>query len=148
MKLHWGTGIALVYTLFAAATLGFAVFAMAQDVDLVSADYYDRALKHDDRMAAQVNAAALGSAFRVEVDLEGRAITLAWTDARPRPGAGEVALYRPSDAGSDRVIPIHPDTAGRQRMSLADLPMGRWLVQVQWQADGREYYAERPIVLP
>lgn len=46
IRLHWGTGIALAYTTFALATIGFVVFAMQRPVDLVSADYYADALRH------------------------------------------------------------------------------------------------------
>jgi nitrogen fixation protein FixH len=145
MKLHWGTGIAVVYALFAAATLGFAAFAMGQEVDLVSPDYYQRALRHDARMAASANALALGDALRVHADEDGRGVGVTWMDARPEPGEGTITLYRASNAGSDRTVAIDPDAGGRQRISLADLTPGVWKVQIHWRAGGREYYAERRV---
>lgn len=146
MRLNWGTGIALAYTVFAVATMGFAVFAMDQKVELVSEDYYQRAMHHDDRMAAVANAEALGRAFRLDAD--DRQLTLTWTTARPDRGAGTVTLYRPSDAGADRSIPLDPDASGAQRIALAGLAPGRWLVQVQWRAGERQYYVERTLVRP
>lgn len=146
MRLNWGTGIAIFYGLFAAATVGFAVFAMDQKVDLVSDDYYQRALDHDRRMEAATNAAALGTAFQMGAGDGGRALTLSWSAARP--DGGTVTLYRPSDASADRSFRISPDAAGHQRLSLAGLPAGHWVVQVQWQSGGREYFIEQPMSTP
>ena len=77
--------------------------------------------------------------------LSGRMVTLNWSAARPDRGAGEVTLYRASDDRLDRTMAVAPDTLGRQQVSLAALPAGHWLVQVQWRAGGREYYVEHAV---
>lgn len=146
LRWHWGFGIAAVYLLFAAATVGFAVFAMEQRVELVSADYYQRALQYDQRMAAEANAAALDGAFRAEPAADGRMIRLIWSAAQPARGGGVVSLYRPSDSTLDRSWPVAPDDRGAQQLSLAGLPAGRWLLQVQWRAGGRDFYVEQAVV--
>lgn len=142
---HWGTGIAAVYVSFAAATIAFAVFAMGQRVELVSADYYQRALDYDRRMAAVANAAAHRDAVRIDASPDGRTLTLIWVDHRPDTDAGAVTLYRASDATFDRMIAVAPDHRGRQTISLAGLPPGRWLVQVLWRASGCEFYIEQAV---
>lgn len=144
MKLNWGTGIVLAYAVFAAATLGFAVFAMEQPVELVSADYYQRALDHDGRMAAEVNAARLGDRFRIDADPAAKSLTLTWSVAAP--DSGRLTLYRASGAAQDRVVPIAA-TAGRQVIGLDGLEAGRWHVQVQWRHAELDYYVERTIAL-
>ena len=108
MKLHvsWGVGIALVYSAFAAATLGFVVFAAEQKIDLVSADYYQRSLDQDQRAAASANAAALHDAVAVQLT-DGRTLTIVWP-AEPRVTSGSIRLYRPSDSGADRLIAAAP----------------------------------------
>lgn len=146
IRWHWGTAIAAVYVGFAAATVAFVVFAAGQRVELVSADYYQRALEHDRRMAAVANAAGLGAAFRIEPSADGGSVALVWTQARPEKDAGTVTLYRASDAAFDRRIALAPGEDGRQTIALAGLPSGRWLVQVQWRAGGREFYAEQAVV--
>ena len=83
LRFHWGMGIALGYVAFAAATLGFVVFAMEQPVELVSGDYYQRALKHDDRMAAEANASLLGDTFSAVDASDGRIVTLNWAEHAP-----------------------------------------------------------------
>jgi hypothetical protein len=146
LRWHWGTGIALVYIAFAAATVGFAAYAMDQRVELVSDDYYARALGQDRHMAAIANAGALGGAFRIEVGVDGRSVTLTWTGDRRPDAGGTATLYRPSDAAADRVIPLAPNQHGVQRIDLAGLAAGRWLAQIQWRSDGRDYYVEQAVV--
>jgi nitrogen fixation protein FixH len=146
VKWHWGTGIGLVYAAFASATLGFAVFAMRQPVELVSGDYYQQALKHDDRLAAEANAKSLGDTFSAVDSSDGRIVTIDWTKSPPAAGAGAVLLYRPSDVRFDRAIPLQPDDQGRQRVSLHGLAAGRWVVKIQWRSGDRDYYFEHAVV--
>src|SRR5207237_4363878 len=144
MKMHWGLGISLVYAVFAAATTGFVVFAMDQPVDLVNEDYYARAVRQDSRMMAIANTAALGAAFRADVAEDGRTLTLRWP-AGAQAESGSLSLYRPSDAAADRRVPLALH-AQRQDVDLATLRPGRWVAQVEWQSQGRSYYAERTVV--
>ena len=145
MTFRWGTGIALVYAIFAAATVGFGVYAMDQRVDLVSEDYYARALGEDRHMAAIANVSALGNTFRIDVADDGRRLTLTWPrDRRPAAG-GSVTLYRPSSAAADRVIALAPDSQGVQQVDLSGFAAGRWLAQVQWRSQNRDYYIEQVI---
>jgi nitrogen fixation protein FixH len=148
LRWNWGTGIALVYAVFAAATMGFVAFAMGQKVELVSEDYYQVGLEHDGRMAAAAGGASLGDAIRIEILAAERAATIVWTEARPRRGDGTVTFYRPSDATVDRVVPVDPDPTGRQWISLAGAPSGRWIARVSWRAGDREYFVERAVTTP
>ena len=43
---------------------------------------------------------------------------------------------------------IAPDRDGVQHVPLAGLARGHWRVKLEWQADGRGYYAERLVVVP
>lgn len=145
MRLNWGTGIAVVYGIFASATLGFSVYAMQQRVDLVSDHYYAQSLDHDRHMAAVGNAAMLGRAFVCDVSDDGREVTLGWPADRAGGLDGTLTYYRPSDAAIDRTIRLAPDAAGHQQVSLAGLPAGRWILQIAWTQGGRPYYVERAV---
>ncbi len=147
ITLNWGTGIALVYTAFAAATTGFVTFAMSRSVDLVSADYYAQSLQQDQRMDAERNTAALASPPEV-VQSGARALVLSLPSAHAASATGTVTLYRPSDASADRVLPLAVDADGRQQIALDGLARGRWLLQVRWSAGGRDYYFEEPVIVP
>jgi len=147
IKLDWGTGIALVYAVFAAATTGFVTFAMSRTVDLVSDDYYVQALHQDERMEAERNTQALRpspSAARSGPS----AIVLSLPRAHAASASGTITWYRPSDSSADRVETLGVDPDGRQQVSLAALARGRWLLQVRWSAEGRAYYFEEAVFVP
>lgn len=147
ITLNWGTGIALVYIAFAAATTGFVSFAMGRPVDLVSDDYYAQSLQQDERMDAERNTRAL-EPFPAVVPSGAHALVLSLPSAHAGTATGTVTLYRPSDARADRVRPLAIDAAGRQAIALDGLARGRWLVQVRWSAQGRHYYFEEPVIVP
>jgi hypothetical protein len=143
-KSWWGVGIAATYSAFAACTLGFVAFAMTKPVDLVSQDYYQRSLVEDGKILAADNARALGSAVGVTYDAAQGALV-----ARiPGEGAsGTITLYRPAASTLDRQIAIAP-TAARQTIDVTQLARGRWVVQIEWTADGRPYRHEEGVYLP
>jgi nitrogen fixation protein FixH len=145
MRLSWGTGIAAVYVLFALCTVGFVTFAMGQPVQLVSADYYAQSLRHDRRIAARANTQALGSLFSCGVSDADDALELRLPGHHRADAAGTVTFYRPSDAATDRVVPLSLEADGQQRIPLAGLAAGRWRVQVEWQAGGVPYYHEQSV---
>jgi nitrogen fixation protein FixH len=147
---HWGTRIALVYAVFAGGTLGFAVFAMRQDVDLVSPDYYAESMSYDARQAASSRTLALGDGFGFEPAQDGRAITIRFP-VTARPESGRLTLYRASDSHADRSLDVDPrwtDSTGRLRFDLHDIGPGQWTAKLDWTAGGRQYFAEQRIVVP
>ena len=103
MRLNWGTGIALVYGVFAACTVGFVAFAMSRPVQLVDDDYYASSMRHDERRTAIENAAAIVP-DAVVVDADGRGVTIVLPLHQVPDARGEARLYRPSDASADRRI--------------------------------------------
>ena len=143
---NWGRGIAVVYTTFAAGTLGMVLIATQQRTDLVAPDYYARSLTHDARLAAAEHARALGETFRIQPADDGRTVRIVWPKEQAASASGAIVLYRAADASRDRTIRIAPDAAGTQTISLTDEPSGAWRVQVQWDAGGRTHYAERDLV--
>lgn len=149
IRLHWGIAVAVFYTAFALGTVGFVVFAMRQDVQLVSDDYYARSLTHDAHMAAVANAEALGPALRVDLPADGRGdVVIAWPADMAAAMRGTATLYRPSDAAADRSFAVTPTADGTFRIATTGLAAGRWRLKLQWQASGREYYTERELIVP
>lgn len=143
---NWGTGIALVYIAFAAATTGFVTFAMRRSVDLVSADYYAQSLQQDEKMDAERNALMLRPAPSV-AQPSGRVAVLSLPADQAGSARGRLTLYRPSDANADFSLPLALDGNGRQQVSLQSIVAGHWILKVRWSAGSRDYYFERPVLV-
>jgi hypothetical protein len=143
---HWGTKIALVYTLFATGTLTMVGIAVSQRTDLVAPDYYARALKQDERMAALNNVAALGASFSASQTDDGE-LVVHWPHV---PEGGSIVLYRASNADADQTVALAPAQApdgSIQRVSLQGLQTGAWRAQFTWSWQGRPHYTERELVI-
>lgn len=147
LRMNWGLGIAMVYALFASGTLTFAWYALHQPVDLVSGDYYQRAIAFDRHQSAVERGLAIGSNLEIDRAADGRQVTVTWRDPRSVPHGGTITLYRPSNPAWDRQRPIGVDSAGRQIVPLGDVPAGEWILQLQWSARGGEYYVERALTV-
>ena len=63
------------------------------------------------------------------------------------PSGGMLHLFRPSNANLDRRLALHTDAEGRQMLNLAQLQPGLWKLKLQWQSQGRPYYAEHALVV-
>ena len=146
LRISWGAGIAIVYTIFALSTTAFVAFAMGRRVDLVSDDYYAQSLQVDERMEATRNGFALGEALRVEREGGAVVVTYRADDASAAPG--RIRLYRSADATADREVPMSLDADGRQRLPLDGLAPGAWRLQLEWEIHGRPYFVERALTLP
>lgn len=146
-RLHWGAAIAIVYSVFALSTAGFVAFALRQPVDLVSADYYARSLQQDERMAALRRADALSPAIACDVAADGRTLVVRAPREAREAAAGTLTLYRPSNGGADRTIPLKTEADGAWRAPLDGLARGRWMVQIDWRAGGVHYRHERSLDL-
>lgn len=144
---HWGHSIALIYTLFAASTVGFVVFAMEQRVDLVSDDYYEKSIALDARRAAEANVRALGADFTITMEAGAHTAVVQWPAPVVNNPTGTLTLYRPADATADRKATIAPDATHTQAVSLKGLTPGRWMLQVEWTNGGKNYYAEREVTV-
>lgn len=146
-RFHLGVAVVAFYVVFALGTVGFVAFAMTQDVELVSSDYYARGLRHDDHMQAVANADALGTALRVDVDRDARLVRLQFPAAMAAQMRGTATLYRPASAQQDRAVPLAASADGTMAIATSDLAGGHWRLQLQWTADGRTFYAERDLFL-
>lgn len=145
-RMNWGAAIAIVYVAFAASTLGFVVFALGQPVDLVSADYYARSLQQDDHLAAVQQAGALAPALSCRLSDDGSALIVRIPPQAAQGASGMVTLYRPSNGQADRSAPLAL-ADGVQRVPLAGLARGRWIVQLDWRAAGIHYYHQQALDL-
>lgn len=146
LRIHWGVAVAIFYTAFALSTVGFVVFAMTRDVELVSEDYYAQAIDHDRHMQAVANADALGPGVSVRV--EGGQAEVRFPSAMASRIRGSATLYRAADATADRSVALVPAADGVQAIPVSGLAPGHWRLKLRWSADGRDYYAERDIRLP
>jgi nitrogen fixation protein FixH len=138
--MNWGVRIALLYGGFVAGVVGMVVFSSQQQIDLVRKDYYSAELKHQDRIDETDNAAALSEQVKLSRNASGVTIQFP-AEMQDKTVTGTAYFYRPSDAKLDRTFTLKPDISGLQLIS-GELMPGMYNVQVQWNAEGKNYFSE------
>jgi nitrogen fixation protein FixH len=146
MKIHWGSGIVGVFVLFAAIVLTMVWVAMHQKIDLVTEDYYDQELKHEDRIDAVARTKRSGQA--PAITLNGRTISIVFPPSVDRKRLeGRVECYRPSDKALDFRTPIELDSTNTCRILTASMTPGRWRLKLLWTVGGESFYDEQAVMV-
>jgi hypothetical protein len=144
--MSWGKGIVAGIVVFVLVVLVMVGIAMTRSVDLVTDGYYEKGVRYEERLASMRRAAALGHPVGIATE-EGALMVRFDRRVVRGPLEGTITLYRPSRRESDQVMSLHPDSAGVQRVALAQCDRGLWRVQIVWRAEGEQYYAEEPLIL-
>jgi hypothetical protein len=145
----WPIGIGVFLGCFLTAMTGFVLFAVWHRTELVAPDYYEQEVRYQSQMERLGRTRALAGQIRVTHDAARREllIVLPPDHASHRP-AGHIQLYRPSDVGLDRRVPLAVDVRGEQVLDATALQPGLWKVRIQWTVQGQEYYSEQQVVVP
>ncbi len=139
----WSLGVAGAYMVLVVLVLGFVGFALTQEVELVSADYYQRAIGHQDHIDSVKRAQALPAEVAWTATREGGQFAFAFPVHKIRGTLqGTIHLYRPDDFRRDREYAIALDANGRQLLPAADLEAGLWRAKIRWDHGAVGYYSE------
>ncbi len=146
MKLHWGTGVVIAFLVFAAGILTMVSISMNREVDLVSDDYYQQELRHQDQIESAKRSNMLAEQPRIGVS--NSAVTLKLPSMFSASGTtGTLTFYRPADRKKDFIVPLRLDSSNSQIVTSASLQKGLWRVKVRWIHQNQTYYHEEPIVI-
>lgn len=142
MKFNWGTGIAIFLVMFLGAAAAFIIFALNQDVSLVHKDYYEKGVDYSE----QINVINRSAIFRekIQVITESKGITIALDSALAVSiDSGKVILYRPSDKKLDLEMPLVKP--GPVEIAADKLEFGRYILKINWYANGLKYEIDNDI---
>jgi hypothetical protein len=143
----WPYAIIGWFVLFGTAMAAWVVVAVRNDMDLVSADYYDREIRHQQQIDRQARTLPVQSEVKVTYDAAQQRITVALPAAHAALAWGKINFYRPSDAKLDHELKLALNPAGEQAVDAKPLQPGLWKVRVQWTFNGEEFYFDQTVVI-
>lgn len=148
MKLNWGTGIALAFTVFAAGMMFLVWMCVQQPQDLVSADYYNKEIAFQQQIDNASNAHALSSPVEFSYNEVDQTVVVSFPpEFNDQSISGTLHFFKPDNAALDFQIPVHPDSTLTQLVPVADLKKGLWHIKGDWQSGNKSYYREGSIVI-
>ena len=144
----WPYAIVTVFVLFATYIGSMVYQAMQTDVNLVSADYYQQELAHQQRIDATARAVALPTPVQIRHEPARQRLTLQLPAALAGQAvAGQVHFFRPSNHNLDFTVPLRLAADLQQSINTSKMPLGFWRVQLEFTADGRAYFIEQDLLL-
>jgi len=146
MKFHWGTGLAVVFLIFAVGILIMVRISMNREVDLVSDDYYQQELRHQDQIESQRRSNELSEHPSIRVTPSQVSLRLPRTFS-PESTSGTLTFYRPADQHKDFVVALKLDSTNTQFVPTSSLQKGLWKLKVRWEQHRQDYYHEEAIVI-
>jgi hypothetical protein len=146
MKINWGTGIVIAFTIFISFILYF-VFSVQSDSkydnELVVEEYYKHDAKFGDEMARIQNAQDLTQKPIIKNTADGIAIVFPEVFIS-RNIKGKVAFYRPSSKKFDFEVPLSGSSLNVPKEKLLG---GRWNINMEWQYEGKQYLTKETIYI-
>lgn len=139
-KFHWGHGIVLVIILFF-GTIALRVYISYQhDIQLEDNNYYEKELTYQDQIDKERNTQNLVE--KVVAMYNEPFLKISFPETfKGNNIEGTILLYRPSDAILDKDFILELDSNLNQTIE-EKLAYGRYIIKLEWKADGNEYYQE------
>lgn len=147
MKISWGTGITIVFILFAMGMATMVIVAMGHDVNLVSDDYYQQEVDFQNRIEKIKNAESIEKLINLSFDNETQMITLQFPKSTSS-AKGNIHFFRPSNYRLDKKIELSLDREAKQVLPFSFLnEIGLWRVKLDFELDGKPLFVEKVLVL-
>ena len=134
--MNWGTRIAIGYGGFVVFIMALVVMAFQQDFDLVADDYYEQEIAYQGRIDQMENANSDGQ--KVNITKGNSGYELAFSEKAEEV---KVHFFRPSDDTKDVLL---EEAAVESVLTVPSnqLIAGKYLVKVEWTANGKTYFQE------
>ena len=144
MNMDFGKWIVVAFVFFGFFIATLVTVCIRQDINLVSKNYYQDELAHQQKMDLVRNTQALEASPQISLD-EGRvSITFPGFGLLQK---GELRLLRPSDERLDHKFPLLPSPDSLQQFVLPHWQRGLYRVSMQWTMEGKDFYYEKLIVM-
>jgi nitrogen fixation protein FixH len=144
MKFNWGTGILITIVIFFMAVVGIFIYSANLDINLVEENYYEKELAYQEKIDRIKNTEALEEEILIRLD--NKILRVDFPEFfNGKKTEGHVLFYRPSDPAKDFTIPLELNDSSVQIIDASRLDPGRYMVKIDWTADGISYYFEEPI---
>lgn len=144
----WPVGIIIGYVIFVGATLSFVFFTFTVPVNLEKEDYYESTLHYQDQIDRVSRTMALTEQVHFELSADRSYLNVQFPGVHVQNGiSGRIHLFRPSDYRLDREVDIAPDSLGWQSIPVQGMQRGHWIMKVQWDAAGEDFYWQKELSL-
>lgn len=148
MKINWGTGIAITFTLFAGGMIFLVWMCILQPQDLVSIDYYNREIAYQQQIDKTSNTSDLSHPLMIGYDATQQTVSVGFpAEIINKQVTGTLHFFKPDNAALDFEVAVKPGQSLSQVVSASKMKSGLWHLKADWKAGANSYYQEESIVI-
>jgi hypothetical protein len=146
MKINWGKALILFFGLFFVWVIGFVLFALRQNVDLVSDDYYQKGAKYSDQISINQRSGTYQDS--IQISQTGNQVQVALSKSLAATADSvQVYFFRSSDKKKD--IRLNLKNSGSPLLvEKSLLSHGRYQLFVTWHNHGEHYMVKKLFDMP
>jgi ABC-type arginine transport system ATPase subunit len=145
--MSWSTRLILVFISFGLFMSYMIYRCMKVPVNLVSKAYYKDELAYQDVIDAKKNTLQLSDEIVVQTNND--ELKLVFPESQQKHLiTSRVLLYSPQQLANDRLIAAVEIDNGQQLVPIQTMVPGRYIAKIEWSAGGKNYYAEKEIIIP
>jgi len=137
VKLNWGNGLIIFFLIFFIWVFSFVFFAMRQNNDLLTDDYYQKGAKYTDQI--NINQRSLTYQDSIQISTTGNQVQIALSKGLAKSaGSVQVYFFRSSDKTKD----LRLGFKAAESPFLIDrkqLMHGRYQVYLSWSLKNENY---------
>lgn len=148
MKFNWGHKILLLYLLFM-IMIGILVYKSTnQKFDLVSEDYYDKAVKYQNQINEMQNTEALSDKPTYSFNKNENVVEIKFPDNFIYTQIkGTLFFFKPDNANLDFSVNIELNENNTQKIPANKLSRGNWKLKTNWTTNKTSFYQEENIYI-
>ncbi len=144
---NWGLWLTVFLILFVLGNVAFVIIVSNINFDMVEDNYYEKELKYQQKIDKMSKLHNLKDSLTI-VRTEGKKLIIDFPDdLKGKTFKGNIHFYRPNDRKMDFNIEIKPDSNMQQTVDYSKTAPGIWVIKIEWQSNGDEYYYEEELVL-
>ncbi len=145
MKLNWGQSIVIFFALFISLAIFFILFALRQNNDLVTDDYYEQGANYTTQIQTNTRSAIYTDSIRTAI-LEGHLLIFLSPTIANQTDTLKLHFYYPNGKQNDySLAAIQPsDTL---TIAVHKLIPGRCILKINWTMNQQDYYLEKTIFI-
>lgn len=144
MKLNWGHKLILVFIAFGCMMSYLVYRCIKTNVEMVSNDYYKDELVYQQVIDQTARANDLSE--KLKIQKEGTAVVFHFpNEVKNTVVKGIAWFYCPANARKDRKIILNVNANGLQYAPEREFIPGNYIVKVNWNSSGKDYYSEQAI---
>lgn len=146
MKINWGRALIIFFVLFFVWVFSFVFFALRQNVDLVSEDYYQKGAKYSDQIGINQRSDTYQDSIQITPAGTQVQVTLSKSLALVADSV-QVYFFRSSDKDKDVRLNFN-DPGSPLLIEKNLLSHGRYQVFVTWRNLGQRYMVKKLFDMP